>query len=136
MERLIFNSKSCAAFGYRSFESPQQCSRKKVLHSSSIRRDWQVILRLQITRIRHSRQVFHQETGGFHHKKCISRNPRCVDIMNFDITWQKCTCKRRMQRFHSALLPKMLMAALELLLLKRLGGMFGHQCHLPDDLQE
>ena len=53
-----------------------------------------------------------------------------------DITWQKCTCKRRMQRCHSALFPKMLMAALELLLLKRLNGMFGHQCHVPNDLQE
>ena len=40
-----------------------------------------------------------------------------------DITWQKCTCKRRIQRCHSALFPKMLMAALELLLLKRLNGM-------------
>ena len=65
MERWIFNSKSSAAFGYRSFESPQQCSRKKVLNSSSIRRDWQVILRLQIARIRHWRQVFHQEREDF-----------------------------------------------------------------------
>lgn len=132
MERLIFNSKSCAAFGYRSFESPQQCSPKEgiefIIYPSWLAGDSGAPNNTQkyTSPSRKSKHSILTHLSFTVTLSSLNATAKIVDARKswtVDITWQKCTCKRRMQRCHSALFPKMLMAALELLLLKRLNGM-------------